>query len=132
MAEKEKRRRTLSEDEMDNVVQMFIQDHKDKNDNDVVDPVLLSRKYNISLPLVDKVYIKAILQGAPRLDLSRPTKIKLKTGDPYINGRESLIIGKSTIYELNQELVDNQRFKSGDKFSVSLDGEKIVLTRIVE
>jgi len=130
MAEKEKRRRTLNEEEMDKIVEIFIEDHKDKKDKDIVDPVLLSKKYNISLPLVDKVYIKAVLRGAPRLDLSRPYKVKTKSEDPFINKRGSMMLGKSIIQSLNEDLDDNSKFNPGDKFKATLDNGSIVLTKI--
>lgn len=130
MAENEKRRRTLNEEEMDEFVKRFIEDHKDKKDGDIVDPVLLSKKYNISLPLIDKVYIKAVLLKAPRLDLSKTTKMKTKSEDPFINKRGSMMLGKSIIQSLNEDLDDNSKFNPGDKFKATHNGESIILTKI--
>lgn len=126
MADTAKKRRGLSEKEIDELALKLVESCKDMTDNEEIDSNKISKQYNVSLSIVDKVYIKAIAKGLPKLILVKKSKVKSKSDIPFINGRESIMIGKSTIYALNDTL-GSDKFKPGDKFEVSLDGKNIVL-----
>jgi len=126
MADTAKKRRGLSEKEIDELALKLVESCKDMKDNEEIDSNKISKQYNVSLSIVDKVYIKAIARGLPKLILVKKSKVKSKSDIPFINGRESIMIGKSTIYSLNEEL-GSDKFKPGDKFEVSLDGKNILL-----
>ncbi|NDY55612.1 hypothetical protein G3N56_02495 [Desulfovibrio sulfodismutans] len=124
--------RTLTQKEIEEIADKLIIKCKDMKEGDPINPKDIAKEYNISLSLVDKVYIKAVLKGMPLFQLQEVVKQKPKSDLPFINSRMSVMIGKSTIIDLNEKIPTKEKhFKANDKFNVELQGDNIVLIRIV-
>ncbi|AGW13850.1 hypothetical protein [Megalodesulfovibrio gigas] len=123
------KKRKVSEEEINNFAHALVDKFKDKNDNDEIYHSEISGQFNVSSSVVDKIYIRAIALGLPKLILKQKEKKNDSTENPFINDRMSIMIGKSVINRLNEQ-IENDKFEVKDEFKVELDDDKIVLTRI--
>jgi len=123
--------RTASKEQKDIFVQQFIEKYEDKNGLPVeVDAKDVSDDLNVSIPLVKDIFIQATNQGLHNVSLKSADRSAAKSDKQCINTKGSFILPKDTIAELNKNLEEERKFKIGDKFTATLEGERIILDRV--
>jgi hypothetical protein len=123
--------RTISKEQKDNLVQKFIEMYEDKNGLTVeIDVKDVSHDLNVSIPLAKDIFIEAYNKGLNTIRLKNVDRSVVKHDKQRINSKGNFILPKDTLSELNENLAEERKFKVGDKFNVTLDGEKIILDRV--
>ena len=122
------KQRTATPEELEKLVDKFLDDCKDLRDGDEVNAKAVGKKYNISLSLVDDIILAAFQRNLPRIKVVKHKVSQARKSDnPYINSRMSIMIGKTTIEALNGSLEGGLKFKENDQFTVELQDRNIVL-----
>lgn len=123
--------RTASKEQKDILAQEFMDKYEDKNGLHVeVDEKAASNVFNVSTSIIKEIFIGAISKGMRNVNLKSTDRSAAKPEKQCINSKGSFILPKDTISLLNQNLAEKRKFKVGDKFNVTLDGEKIILDRV--
>ena len=123
--------RTASKEQKDIFVQQFIERYEDKNGLPVeVDVKDASNAFNVSTSIIKEIFIDAIGKGMRNVSLNSADHSSDKPEKQSINSKGNFILPKDTIAELNKNLEEERKFKIGDKFTATLEGERIILDRV--
>lgn len=123
--------RTASKEQKDIFVQQFIEKYEDKNGLAVeVDVKDASNAFNVSTSIIKEIFIDAIGKGMRNVSLNSADHSAVKPEKQCINSKGNFILPKDTIAEFNNNLEEERKFKTGDKFTATLEGERIILDRV--
>lgn len=129
--QRKRKARALSEPELLSLAdQLVFQVGMGGLEDDKISVTDCANYYGTSIPVFERIFILALSRGLSGYTLDYSG---LKQPKPamtaFIDKRGMLMIGKSTLEAMSNELSGNLKFNGGDSFDVSLRGEEIVLTR---
>lgn len=123
--------RTATKEQIDDFSLKFIDMYEDKNGLFVeVDEKAASNAFNVSTSIIKEIFIAAISNGMRNVSLKNTDRSAAKPEKQCINSKGNFILPKDTIAEFNKNLEEERKFKTGDKFTATLEGERIILDRV--
>lgn len=123
--------RTITKEQKEIFVQQFIERYEDKNGLPVeVDMKDASNTFNVSTSIIKEIFIDAIGKGMRNVSLNSADHSADKPEKQSINSKGNFILPKDKIAEFNKNLDEERKFKPGDKFTATLEGERIILDRV--
>lgn len=121
--------RKLSAKEIAEYADRMVEDAKAGDFPDKMIPVgQWAKKMNISRMVVDKIFIRSRLQKED-FELHYGTVSSATDSCPYIDRRGMIMIPHSAIIAYNKAVPIDQQYATGQRFSVTFEDNRIILTR---
>lgn len=121
--------RTLDKEGISNLGNRIVKDcHDDTFSEGEISAAKATKRYNVALNVLKEAMLAAYGNGLTGYRLVDDINVAEAYSNPTINKRGGIMIGKTTITHLNEDLPEDQKFKEGDTFIPSATNGRIVLT----